>query len=1099
MRSVSTDPLSLIPRPRPEPTWRLTREIEQSVSEPYLDDAQRRVVEHRSGALLVLAGPGTGKTTTLTEAVVARLTGADALKPSDVLVLTFARKSAGDIRERIIRRCGSTEVPAVSTFHSLALAIVREYDGSGLGSVRLLSGPEQELRVREILSGIVNEVLVREKVQWPETLREALTTRGLTVEIRNALARAQSLGLSGDDLLSAAQRHNQPEWVAVAHVLEEYLDNITQQRSLDYNELIHAAVRLTHERRELTDISQRYKAIYVDEYQDTDPMQIQLLKNLAAPGTLMVAVGDPDQSIYGFRGADSWAIRGFATDFEYLAPQMAVLNTTRRFGVQIRDAAYRVIDRNPLGDLPREIKDQHRNLRMDVQDSGEVRFRNFESAAAEAEEVAEQIRYLIASTRDTNAPLTFKDCAILVRSGAVSMPTLERALRAADIPVTVAFDDIPLSQEQSVSTLLLALEACLHPDRLRNVDTAFTLMTSPLGGIARADLRLLALAIKQTAGAEAKGVFSEQLLANALVDRSLTAGLDPEKLGDVLRKFSALQDLLGDATDAVRQAKPVSDVLWLLWSSTPWPSTLRRQALSGNTRAGRDLDCVTTLFDLARAHRSAHVQTFVSEVRGLAIAADRIESGYTPNAVSLMSAHRSKGLEWPVVFICGADEGIWPDIRRRTGIFQPEKIQLDRTSGRVEIGLLPERSEVVAEERRLFFVACTRAKHKLYVSSTTADEESGRTPSRFVSQLMNDPHIGQRKEWASADQSPKYSPTGLVAQLRRVASDTSAATDLKRAAVARLAYLASLKDDRGRPLVPSAHPSTWWGTAELTQSDVPVEDPSRPIYMRGSSLQELEDCSLSWFMSQRAQAAETKSIALSFGTIVHAFAQAINDGVLDPNDRDAIDSLLDETFSKLHLETPWSNAIEKKNALTCIDSFIAWRKALPMRVAAAEADFHGTWQVQSSRGISHTVTLRGQIDMLLVDADGAVYVADIKTGAVATKEKTKANKQLGLYQAAVQRGLLSDALETEMGQPVLGGAMLLFVRKPKSSGLPDVREQSGLVPNPETGRTWIEEFMADSAEIVATEKFLPTLSDSCNYCSIKTSCPLQSEGRPVIA
>ena len=155
-----------------------------------------------------------------------------------------------------------------------------------------------------------------------------------------------------------------PEWVAVAHVLEEYLDNISQQRSLDYNELIHEAVRLTHDRRDLTDISQRYKAIYVDEYQDTDPMQIQLLKNLAAPGTLLVAVGDPDQSIYGFRGADSWAIRGFSTDFEYLAPQMAVLNTTRRFGVRIRDAAYRVIERNPLGDLPREIKEDRKSTRL---------------------------------------------------------------------------------------------------------------------------------------------------------------------------------------------------------------------------------------------------------------------------------------------------------------------------------------------------------------------------------------------------------------------------------------------------------------------------------------------------------------------------------------------------------------------------------------------------------------------------------------------------------------------------------------------------------------------------------------------------------------
>lgn len=1094
---MSSELVSLIPRPQPPVAWRLSREVPAQVAAPVLDPSQQRVVDHARGALLVLAGPGTGKTTTLAEAVAARLTGPEALLPREVLVLTFARKAAGELRERIIARVGGSEVPAVSTFHSLALSIVREYDAAALGPIRLLSGPEQEMQVREILSSIVDEVLVTEKVSWPETLRQALSTRGLTVEIRNALARAQSLGIGAADLLDAARRHNEPEWVAVAHVLEEYLDVIDQQSSLDYNELISRAVALTSERREHSDLIRRYRAIYVDEYQDTDPQQIELLKNLAAPGTILVAVGDPDQSIYGFRGADSRAVRKFQEDFDYLGADISVLNTTRRFGHVIRDAAYRVIERNPLGDMPLEVAKMHRNLNCTARDHGLVDFTNFESAEAEAEEVAEKIRELVASSKGTESPLHFRDFAILVRAGSTAMPALERALRNADIPVDVSFDDVPLAQEPSVATLLLALEASLHPERLRDVATAFEIITSPLGAIARADIRALALGLKKSLPASEAG-WSDQLVANALIDRTLSAQLDPNVIGDVVNKFRALQNLLGEAADLVRQNRPVADVLWHLWSQTAWPEQLRSRALAGSSRAHRDLDAVSTLFDLARSHRNSQVLPFVALIRGLVVAADEIDSGHRPDAVALLTAHRSKGLQWPVVFVCGADEGVWPDIKRRTGIFQPDKIQLDADAGLVSLGALPERSEVVAEERRLFFVACTRAQSRLYVSSTTADAEAGRSPSRFVTQLIG--HVPSMGVQASATQQARYSTAGLVAQLRRVASDSAATDDMRTAAAVRLAYLASLKDDAGRPLVPAAHPSTWWGTLPVTESTVPIDDPTKPVYARGSSLQTFEDCSLSWFMSQRALAAETKTIALSFGTIVHAFAQAINEGSLDPSNNAEISALLDQAFSKLQLDAPWSNVQEQKNARACIDSFIKWRSEVNLSVVSAETDFRGTWDVTSADGHSETVVLRGQIDMLLVDTAGSVYIADLKTnGQAASAEKTVQNKQLALYQTAVSRGLVAEKLGAQFAEPILGGAVLLFVRKRAADGSPTERHQPALAPEAETGRPWIEDFMATTARRIRAEDFVPTVGDSCTYCVIKTSCPLMAEGRPVIS
>jgi RecB family exonuclease len=286
----------------------------------------------------------------------------------------------------------------------------------------------------------------------------------------------------------------------------------------------------------------------------------------------------------------------------------------------------------------------------------------------------------------------------------------------------------------------------------------------------------------------------------------------------------------------------------------------------------------------------------------------------------------------------------------------------------------------------------------------------------------------------------------------------------------------------------------------VTVSTVPIEDPTKPVYARGSSLQIFEDCSLSWFMSQRALAAEAKTIALSFGTIVHAFAQAINEGDLDPENSAQISALLDQAFSKLQLDAPWSNAKEQKNALECINSFLKWRASADFTVAGAEIDFKDSWEVTSPDGERETVTLRGQIDMILVDAAGAVYIADIKTnGQAASAAKTETNKQLAIYQTAVARGLVEQQLGPEFGEPVLGGAVLLFVRARRTSGDPSERSQPALTPSPETGRTWIEEFMAVTATRIRKEDYRPTVGDSCSYCVIKSSCPLMAEGRPVIS
>src|SRR3954454_19185533 len=203
----------------PSADYRLLRPAVPPVPAPVLDERQRSVVTHDSGPLLVLAGPGTGKTTTLVEAVATRI--AEGADPDRVLVLTFSRKAADELRERIATRVGRTVAePAAYTFHGFCHAVVRGYGlAAGSQPPRLLSGAEREVRIRELLRGnAADEGLTR----WPIELRPALTLRGFAREVADLLDRAHEGGLDATDLVRLGQEQGRPDWVAAGQFLDEY-------------------------------------------------------------------------------------------------------------------------------------------------------------------------------------------------------------------------------------------------------------------------------------------------------------------------------------------------------------------------------------------------------------------------------------------------------------------------------------------------------------------------------------------------------------------------------------------------------------------------------------------------------------------------------------------------------------------------------------------------------------------------------------------------------------------------------------------------------------------------------------------------------------
>ncbi|MEY3696891.1 MAG: hypothetical protein RJA41_541, partial [Actinomycetota bacterium] len=555
-------PISHIQPAKPTPKWVLEKKSPEPAVAKELDEFQEYVANHRHGALLVLAGPGTGKTATLTESVV-RIINEGEIQASEILVLTFARKAAEEIRDRIVARVGSGKLPAVSTLHALALSIVREFSQKDITELKLMSAPEQELVVRELVKTTIDQSLSENSVGWPEALDMAIQTRGMSVEIRNAMARARSLNLDDHDLANLAVGNE--EWSAVARLMAKYLDDLDQRTLIDYNELIVQALQISRDPVSKKVLQNRYRVVVVDEYQDTDPLQVEILQNLVSADACLIAVGDPDQSIYGFRGADSRAVNNFASDFSYMSthqpPKEVALKITRRFGSNIADHAQRLIERNGYEEIPGKEKRDHRKLITTKDQPGEILVTHYESAESEAEEVAEKVRALV-----TTQNLKWSDIAILVRSGSVSIPIIERALIRAAIPVDVTFDELPIAKEPAVQVLLTALKVAVKPSELSaNPTTASFLLTSGLGGLDTADLRHLGRQLRDTYRNSSEQTWSEELIARALIDPTVAALIDPAIGGLALTKLIRLRDLLYKASEMVLNKKTVDQVLWHIW------------------------------------------------------------------------------------------------------------------------------------------------------------------------------------------------------------------------------------------------------------------------------------------------------------------------------------------------------------------------------------------------------------------------------------------------------------------------------------------------------------------------------------------------------
>jgi superfamily I DNA/RNA helicase/RecB family exonuclease len=1023
------------------PGYRLVRRpaATRAATAPVLDAAQRRVVEHDLGPLLVLAGPGTGKTTTLVEAAVARV--AAGVPVEHVLMLTFSRRAAGELRDRVTARLGGTvREPIARTLHSYAFGVLRMAAvRNGLPAPRLLAGPEQDVVLRTLVAGSAPE-------RWPAELRPALATRAFAGELRDLLMRAVERGLDGPALADLGRRHGRPDWVAAGDLLREYQDVTVLQDPGGYDpaELVRSATNALRDDPELLAAERAARRrIFVDEYQDTDPAQLELLQLLADGADELILVGDPDQSIYAFRGADETAIRDagryFGNDGEI---ETVALTTCRRSGTELLAASRRVALNLPGPAAQRAL------VAAEGVPPGEVEVALFRSPSEEAAHLAAVLRRAhLEGTR-------WSRMAVLVRSTGNALGTLRRAMTTAGVPVTVRGEDLPLAEQPTVALLLDVLTFVLHPERL-DEDAAERLLQGPIGGADVVFLRRLRRALRQLFGPEAA-------LAPALLDVPGAAVLPEHVRGPVAR----IAEVLAAGQAAVSASGSPEDVLWAIWSASGLGARWERASRAGGSAgaaADRDLDAAVALFDAAARYTDrlpgASVEGFAEHVRAQQIPGDgTAPRGTEGEAVSILTAHASKGLEWDLVCVAGVQEGSWPDLRRRGSLLGSERL-VDLLAGR-DPATLSTVAPQLAEERRLFYVAVTRARRRLVVTAVSGEEEQ---PSRFLDEL--DPVDDDRR---LATPARGVHLAALVAELRSVVTDPAAEPGDRDAAAAQVARLAASG-------VPGADPDDWWGLLPLSD-DGPVADPERPVPVSPSRIESFLTCEVRALLADLGVRAG-QQVSASLGTLVHDIAATAPPGA----DLATLEQMLDERWSALQFGAPWFAEHERVRAGEMLARLAGWLQDSRDRLELVAVEQGFAVEIGDAR-------LTGRVDRLERDTDGRLVVVDLKTGKSKPKDADlPANAQLGAYQLAIEHGAFG-----EDGQRS-GGAMLVQLAK----GAQAVEQRQQPLSDADDP-DWIAAEIAGVAAKLRGSTFTATVSANvCRMCDVKASCPVQPEGRQV--
>jgi superfamily I DNA/RNA helicase len=667
-----------------------------------LNAAQREAVYHQCGPLLVLAGAGSGKTTTMATRI-AYLIAKHHIRAENILGLSFTRKAAGELKERVVKMVTTTSgAPfakglTLSTFHALCVRILRARAAEIGYSTDFTILDEKDQA--DIVKSILRKMKLDDRKFDADLIK---------FEIGQAKNRFYSPGQARDFFLESG-RLPEDYAIAAANVYEHYQERLAALNAFDFDDLLFQAVHLLEKSDDAREFyNRKFKYILVDEYQDTNPSQFRLLRLLTEAQDNICVVGDDDQSIYAWRGADSAHILDFGKHFP--GARTITLDQNYRSTTTILDAANEVITKNR--------KRHPKRLWSDKGPGEPITSLIVEEDRAEAETVAEEI---LRRKEDPKTPRRWQDFAILYRSNPQSR-LFEEALRMRKIPYKIV-GTLSYLDRREVKDTLSYWRVVQNPKD----DASFRRICNwPARGFGKSTLEI----VNATALASGKSLFEtcEDFLRVEAAPKG--EGLSP-KASAAIGKFVALIRGMRADLDSI----PLDRVAMADWGKRTLArigvkETLFEEEKDDPALAERRWENAR---ELANALGQADLEakdgvalTPVSVLSGFLQAMtldpseDREEDDQPKDEVTLLTLHGSKGLEFPVVFLVGAEEG-----------YLPHQRAID--------GAGPEAALGFDEERRLAYVGITRAKTHLVLSRAKFRVRYGkkvpRLPSRFVEDI----------------------------------------------------------------------------------------------------------------------------------------------------------------------------------------------------------------------------------------------------------------------------------------------------------------------------------------------------------------------------
>lgn len=625
-----------------------------------LNDRQRKAAEKIEGALLILAGAGSGKTRTITYRI-AHMIQELGISPYKILAVTFTNKAAKEMKERVEDLIGEDgKRTMVSTFHSFGVRLLRTYgDRLGYGANFTIYDADDQKRV---VKGIMKELVVKDKN----------LTEGIVVSLISKLKEEE---VSADEYEKAENKYNMNAAI-VSEVYRRYNIALKNNNGMDFSDILINTAKLLEIPDILNKVQDKFRYIMVDEYQDTNNIQYKIINKIAGKYGNLCVVGDENQSIYGFRGANIQNILDFEKDY----PDAVVvkLEENYRSTSVILDAANAVISNNSSA--------RDKKLWTKKTTGEKITLLQCNDGRQEVNVIIEEI------IKGKNQGKKYRDFTILYRMNAQSRLFEEGFLRF-NIPYKI-FGGMQFYQRAEIKDIVAYLAVINNPKDSLNLSRILNVPKRKIGDKSLEKINEFA---------SANGLTLFEALGRAKEIDTLTANM---KI--VLEEFHKMMMELIDMSES----EAVSELFDKVIKSIKYFDYLESNYEDSENRINNIEELRNSITEMEKIIETLTLREYLENI-SLVSATDNLEE--EKDYVKLMTIHNSKGLEFPTVFLVGTEDEVFPG---KKADFEPRELE---------------------EERRLCYVAITRAEDKLYISYAASrfmyGEESFRTKSRFINEL----------------------------------------------------------------------------------------------------------------------------------------------------------------------------------------------------------------------------------------------------------------------------------------------------------------------------------------------------------------------------